>query len=111
MSKELSIKIDNKLFKKLDNHGIVDKKDIITKALNQFFENKEPDEEQDNEIVTTLEKKNESLEIDNICLLQENKKLQTRIDDLAQMYPSAVALLGKASETRQIKKNRWVFKK
>ena len=110
MSKELSIKIDNKLFKKLDNHGM-DKKDIITKALNQFFENKEPDEEQDNEIVTTLEKKNESLEIDNICLLQENKKIQTRIDDLVQMYPSAVALLGKASETRQIKKNRWVFKK
>lgn len=117
MSKERSIKIDNKLFKKLDNHGM-DKKDIITKALNQFFENKEPDEEQDNEIVTTLngnvqtlEKKNESLEIDNICLFQENKKLQTRIDDLAQMYPSAVALLGKASETRQIKKNRWVFKK
>lgn len=110
MSKELSIKIDNKLFKKLDKHGI-DKKDVITKALNQFFENKEPAEEQDNEIVTTLEKKNESLEIDNICLLQENKKMQTRIDDLVQMYPSAVALLGKASETRQIKKNRWVFKK
>ena len=113
MSKELSVKIDGKLFKKLDNHELKSK-DVITKALHQFFEN----EEQDNEIVTTLkenlqelEKQNESLEIDYACLMRENKKLQTRIDDLAQMYPSAVTLLGKTSESRLLRRNKWFFKK
>lgn len=117
MSKALSVKINDNLFTKLDNHGMK-KKDIITKALHQFFENKEQDKEQKYEIVTTLkenvqtlEKQKESLEIDNVGLMQENKNLQTRIDDLAQMYPSAVALLGKTSESRQIRKNKWIFKK
>lgn len=113
MRKELTIKIDDKLLKKLDKHGLKNK-EIITKALNQFLENKE----QDDEIITTLkenvqtlEKQNESLEIDNICISQENRKLKTRIDDLAQMYPSAVALLGKTTESRQLRKNKWIFKK
>ena len=113
MSKELSVKINDELFKKLDNHEMK-KRDVITKALHQFFENKE----QNNETVTTLkenvqklEKQRESLEIDYAGLMQENKNLQTRIDDLAQMYPPAIALLGKTSESRQIRKNKWIFKK
>ncbi len=113
MSKEFSVKIDDKLFKKLDNHELKSK-DIINKAVHQFFEN----ETQDNEIVTTLkgnlqglEKQNESLEIDYASLMRENKKLQTRIDDLAQMCPSAVVLLGKTSESRLLRRNRWFFKK
>jgi len=113
MSKELSIKLDDKFLKKLDKHGLKDKK-IINEALNQFLKNKEQDDETVTtlkENVQTLEKQNESLEIDNICLMQENKKLQGRINDLVQMYPSAVALLGKTTETRQIKKNRWIFKR
>lgn len=113
MSKEHTIKLDDKLLKKLDKHGLKNK-EIINEALNQFLENKEQNDEtvtslQEN--VQSLEKNNESLEIDNICLIQENKKLKGRIDDLVQMYPSAVALLGKTTETRQIKKNRWIFKK
>ena len=43
--------------------------------------------------------------------MNENKNLQTRIDDLVQIYPSAVALLGKASESKMIRKNRWFFRK
>ena len=53
MSKELSVKINGKLFEKLDNHEL-NSKDIINKALHQFFEN----ENEDNEIVTTLKDKN-----------------------------------------------------
>ena len=113
MSKELSVKINDELFKKLDNHEMK-KRDVITKALHQFFENKE----QNNETVTTLkenvqtlEKHKESLEIDKICLMQKSKNLQTKIDDLAQMYPSAVVLLGKTPESRQIRKNKWIFNK
>lgn len=113
MSKELSIEINDKLFKKLENHEL-QTKDLINKALHQFFES----QKQDSEIVTTLkenvqelEKQNESLEIDYACLMQENKKLQMRIDDLAQIYPSAVTLLGKTSDSRLLRRNKWLFKK
>lgn len=113
MNKELSVKINNKLYKNLHDNKLK-RNEMINKALFQFFENKEGK----NEIVTTLkgnietlEKQNKSLEIDKICLMQENKKLKTRIDDLAQLYPSAFALLGKSSESRQIRKNKWIFKK
>lgn len=108
MSKEFSVKINDRLFGKLNNHEL-DSKDVINKALNQFFES----EKQDNEIVTTLknnvqelEKQKESMEIDFACLMGENKKLQTRIDDLARLYPSAVTLLGKTPNLRSLRKNK-----
>jgi len=111
MSKEFTIKVDDKFLKKLDKHGL-NNKASIKKALNQFIDNKKDDDRNISVLtknVQSLEKLNQSLEIDNICLMQENKKLQGRIDDLAQMYPSAVALLGKTPKTRQIKKNKWIF--
>ena len=108
MSKEFSVKINDRLFEKLNNHEL-DSKDVINRALNQFFES----EKQDNEIVTTLknnvqvlEKQRESMEIDFACLMGENKKLQTRIDDLARLYPSAVTLLGKTPNLRFLRKNK-----
>ena len=117
MSKLLSIRIYDKLYTKLDNQEMKNE-DIVTEAIHQFFENKEQNEEQNNEIVTilkenvkTLEKQKKSLEIENVCFKQENKDLKTRIDDVAQLFPSAVALLGKTSESRKIKKNKWIFKK
>ena len=112
MSKEFSIEINDSLLEKLDNHEL-ESKEIINKALNQFFEN----EKQDNEIVTTLKqnvqelvKQRELMEIDYACLMGENKKLQTRIDDLARLYPSAVTLLGKTPKLRKLRKNKQVFK-
>jgi cupin superfamily acireductone dioxygenase involved in methionine salvage len=112
MSKELSVKINEELFKKLDNHEL-NSKGIIDKALHQFFEN----ENQDDEIVTTLkenvqelEKQRELMEIDYVCLVGENKKLQTRIDDLARLYPSAVTLLGKTPTLRLFRRNKKAFK-
>lgn len=117
MSKDLTIKIDNKLFNKLKNHGMKDNA-VVTKALHQFFEDTEKNDEPDNKIVTTLKKnmktlkkEKKNLEIEKVCLMNENKNLQTRIDDLVQIYPSAVALLGKASESKMIRKNRWFFRK
>ena len=117
MSKKLSIQIDEKLYTKLDNQE-TKKEDIISEAINQFLEKKEQNEAQNNEIVTLLkenvkllEKQNKFLEIENVCFKQENKDLKTRIDDLAQMFPSAGALLGKTSEIPEIKKNKWIFSK
>lgn len=117
MSKEVTIKINDKLFKKLNSHEL-DRKDVVTKALHQFFEDKEQDSNKNDEIVTTLKKnihdlkkEKKTLEIEKVCLENENKSLQTRIEDLAQLYPSAVALLGKADESRMVRKNRWLFRK
>lgn len=45
--------------------------------------------------ISLLEWEAESLRIDKVCLEQKNHELQTRIDDLAQQYPSASVLLGK----------------
>ena len=108
MSKEFSVEINDKLFEKLDSHEL-DSKDVINKALNQFFEN----EKQDTEIVTTLKqnvldlkKQRELMEIDYACLMGENKKLQTRIDDLARLYPSSVTLLGKTPKLRKFRRNK-----
>ena len=117
MSKKLSIQIEEKLYTKLDNQEMK-KEDIISEAINQFFEKKEQNDQQNNEIITLLkenvkllEKQNEYLEIENVCFKQENKDLKTRIDDLAQMFPSAGALLGKTSELQEVevKKNKWIF--
>lgn len=113
MTKEFSVKINDKLFEKMNNHEL-NSKIIISKALQQFFEN----EKQDKEVVTTLkenvqvlEKQRELLEIDYACLKGENKKLQMRIDDLARLYPSAVTLLGKTSEFKSLRRTTQVFKK
>jgi len=111
MSKEFSVEINDSLLEKLDSHEL-DSEEIINKALNQFFEN----EKQDNEIVTTLKqnvqelvKQRELMEIDFACLVGENKKLQTRIDDLARLYPSAVTLLGKTPKLRKLRRKKAGF--
>ena len=108
MSKEFSVKINDSILEKLDSHEL-DSKDIINKALHQFFEN----EKQDTEIVTTLKqdvqelkKQRELMEIDYACLMGENKKLQTRIDDLARLYPSSVTLLGKTPKLRKLRRKK-----
>jgi len=123
MSKTFSIQIDEELFTKLNNQGRKSE-DIVTEAINQFLKNKEQNNEQNNEIVNLLkqnikllEKQNEFLEIENVCFKQENKDLKTRIDDLAQMFPAAGALLGRATESQEIKNNesqetkmnKWIF--
>ncbi len=113
MSKIASVTVDDEIFTKLDNQEIK-QEDIFAKSIQQLFEN----EKQNNEIVTTLqedikmlEKQIESLEIDNACVKQENKELNKKIDDLAEMFPSAVTILGKTPESNEMKRNRWIFSK
>lgn len=113
MSEKVTIKVDNGPFFKLNNEEFKDN-DADNEELNKNIES----EEQTNELITTLKenvqmlkKQNNLLEIDRICLMQENKNLQTRIDDLVKMYPSAVALLGKTTEFEKKRKNKWFFKK
>lgn len=111
MSKITRITLDDDIFSKL-NIQEKNNEDIFTQSLPQFFEN----EEKDGEIVTTLkqeikslEKQIESLKIDNACVKNENMELKRKIDDVAEMFPSTVTMLGKTPETKQIKRNRWIF--
>jgi hypothetical protein len=112
MSEKVTIQKDDIPFFKVNNTEI-ENFDNITKVSNNIRS-----EEDNSQLITTLKKnvqilkeQNEILEIERICLMNENKHLQTRIDDLAKMYPSAVAVLGKTSEFNKIKKNRWFTKK
>ncbi|KYK25104.1 hypothetical protein AYK24_05205 [Thermoplasmatales archaeon SG8-52-4] len=112
MSEKVIIRVDDESFFKLNNK--LEEDESINEEVKESVEIKE----QDTELISTLkenvlilEKQNKSLEIDNICLMQENKNLQTKIDDLVKMYPSAVALLGKTSEFDTIRKNKRFFKK
>jgi hypothetical protein len=111
MSKITRVTVDEDIVTKLTNQSI-NQEDVFTETLPKFFEN----EEKDDDIVTTLKddirfllKKIESLEIDNTCVKNENMELKKKIDDLAEMFPSAVTILGKTPESNKIKKSRWIF--
>jgi len=111
MSKITRVTLDDDIFSKL-NIQEKNNEDFFTQPLPKFFE----DEVKNEEFVTTLkeeikslEKQIESLQIDNACVKNENLELQKKIDDLADMFPSAVTMLGKTPELKQIKRNRWIF--
>ena len=111
MSKITRVTVDDELsamLSKLETKN----EDFFTQSLPQSVEV----EEQNDENVTTLSEdiislksQIESLEIENACVKQENRELNKKIDDLAEMFPSAVTILGKTPETKQIKRNRWIF--
>ncbi len=113
MSKITRVTVDDDIFLKLNNQEI-NQDGFIAQSLPQFFEN----EEKNDEVVSTLKKEIKSLEkqiesllIDNACVKNENKELNKKIDDLAEMFPSAVTILGKTLESTQVKNNRWIFSK
>lgn len=54
--------------------------------------------------IDQLQQEKESLEIDNVCLKQQNHELKSRIDDVATHFPKTSILLGKKPE--QVKKKK-----
>lgn len=116
MAKEITIKLDDNLFSKIKQHKKPEN-ELVESAIKKFFSKSNKEEK----LITTLKKElentqrekkileneNKSLEIDNVCLQQQSRNLQGKIDDLMELYPSAMALLGKTPVTTQIKKNSW----
>jgi hypothetical protein len=119
MSKVLSVRIDETLFHKINTRGIP-KKDIVTKALQNYLEPKRHEKKQVsalkehiNQLVQQtqeLQWQKNDLEIDTVCLKQENRHLQSRINDLAELFPSASPILGKIPNSLKFKK-RWISRK
>jgi hypothetical protein len=113
MSKELSVMIDDNLIDILDNHEL-HINHVVNIALHQFFENTKPEIDNVSTLkndIYELKRQRELLEIDYTCLKQENKKLKTEIDDLAQLYPSAITILGKTPDSLRLRRNRWFFRR
>jgi FtsZ-binding cell division protein ZapB len=106
MGKKITIKIDDKLLDKIDKSQNINQ-EFINTALNNYCEQVESIDtvstlkrditslQNENSL---LEKERETLEINNICLKQNNYELQSRIDDLVEKYPSASILMGKTPE-------------
>ena len=115
-AKEITIELDDNLFSKIKEHK-KSENEIVEQAIKKYFSKIKREEK----LLTTLkrnlenieiekkllENKNKTLEIDNVCLQQQNRNLQERIDDLMDLYPSAMALLGRTPVTTKIENNEW----
>jgi len=116
MVKEITIKLDDNLFSKIKQHK-KSENELVESAIKKFLSKStkegklvtklKKDIENTEREKKILENENKSLEIDNVCLQQQSRNLQGKIDDLMELYPSAMALLGKTPVTTQIKKNSW----
>jgi hypothetical protein len=113
MSKELSVMIHDNLVDILANHEL-HINHVVNIALHKFFENTKQEIDNASNLINDfveLQRQQQLLEIDYSCLKQENKKLKMRIDDLAQLYPSAVTILGKKPESQKLRRKKWFFKR
>ena len=78
---------------------------IINQAIQQYLQAEKPNVDQTSEMETKMqvleqdkqkiEQEKKELEIDYACIKQQKNKLQSRIDDLSELYPSVNVLLGK----------------
>ncbi|MBN2603012.1 MAG: hypothetical protein JXA91_02635 [Candidatus Thermoplasmatota archaeon] len=116
MVKEITIKLNDDLFSKIEHHKMK-QDELITRSMEKFLSKTDKEDKSVTKLKKNLERieiekkelenKNKSLEIDNVCLQQQNRNLQGRIDDLVDLYPSAMALLGRPPVTTKIQKNKW----
>ena len=115
MSRKVTINLDEDVFNRLRSCSDAEmNEEIINTAVSQFLNNEDDDKvhsilindvhklQQD---VHTLNQEKQALEIEKTCLKQENKHLQSKIDDLSELYPKASILLGKKPSPDQLNKS------
>jgi seryl-tRNA(Sec) selenium transferase len=125
MSKKVTFTLDEDIAEKFPEEMKIDDV-VLNQAINLYLQSEKQNQQLETTMVTEskinkleaektrIEQERQALEIDNECLKQEKKKLQSRIDDLAELYPSASVLLGKKPTIDKRKKPRFknnIFKK
>jgi len=104
MSKKITFSLDEDIIKKVDNSLKIDDV-VINQAIQQYLQAEKSNVNQTSEIETKMqilkedkqkiEQEKKELEIEYACIKQQKNKLQSRINDLSELYPSANVLLGK----------------
>jgi hypothetical protein len=106
MSKKVTFTLDKDVVKKIPQNMKINNV-VLNQALDHYLQNEQHESStyDDKKLETKMqmlesekvhfEKEIESLEIDNACLIQQKKHLESRIDDLVTLYPSASVLLGR----------------
>ena len=106
MSKKVTFTLDKDIVEKIPQNMKINNV-ILNQALHHYLQNEQQESStcDDKELETKMqmlksekvrfEQELKSLEIDNACLIQQKKHLESRIDDLVQLYPSASVLLGR----------------
>ena len=104
MSKKITFSLDEDIINKVDDSLKIDDV-VINQAIQQYLQAEKSNVDQTSEIETKMqilkddkqkiEQEKKELEIENACIKQQKNKLQSRINDLSELYPSANVLLGK----------------
>jgi len=104
MSKKITFSLDEDIIKKVDDSLKIDDV-VINQAIQQYLQAEKSNVNQTSEIETKMqilkedkqkiEQEKKELEIEYACIKQQKNKLQSRINDLSELYPSANVLLGK----------------
>jgi len=125
MSKKVTFTLDKDIAEKLPENIKIDDA-VLNQAINHYLLSEEQTKSSETTMVmetemklleeekTRIEQEKQVLEIDNECLKQQKKHLESRIDDLAELYPSASVLLGKKPTIDKPKKPLFknkIFKK
>ena len=116
MSKKVTFTLDKDIVEKLPENMMIDDA-VLNQAINHYLLSEEETKSSETTMAietkmklleeekTRIEQEKQAIEIDNECLKQQKKQLQSRIDDLAELYPSASVLLGKKPTIDKPKKS------
>ena len=125
MNKKVTFTLDENIVKQLPKDTSINET-VLNQAISQYLLSEQQNSDVTDEPAvqtkmkvlesekTRIEQEKQALEIDNECLKQQMKHLESRIDDLAELYPSASVLLGKKPSAETLKKplfKRRIFKK
>ena len=104
MSKKITFSLDEDIINDVDESLKIDDV-VINQAIQQYLQAEKSNVDQTSEIETKMqilkedkqkiEQEKKELEIEYACIKQQKNKLQSRINDLSELYPSANVLLGK----------------
>ena len=104
MSKKITFTLDEDILSAMDTSLTIDDV-VINQAIQHYLHAEQPAMDHTHDIHTKMqtleqdkeriEQEKKDLEIEYACLKQQKHKLESRINDLSELYPSASVLLGK----------------